>query len=165
MADKKTKDSEMESIAPINNHENDYDENDDDDHRFIDEYYLCVMGPQKSSQQFCTQFSKCILHFNQTIDKVQLECHDNRPRIPYMRGYHRKYQESKKSVHKVIYLKNQFICSHEDQYVMYRIDTGFVHWCCRTYVHILRSDDIFIFLYSHFHTYMFLYFTSFIFTF
>jgi hypothetical protein len=44
-----------------------------------------------------------------------------------MRGYYIKYQEGKKSVYKMIYLKDQFIRLHKDPYIMYTIDTGFVH--------------------------------------
>ena len=63
----------------------------------------------------------------------------------------------------VIYLKDQSIRSHEDPYVMYRIDTGFVHQYCHTYIHILRSDFI---CYIHIIILIcFLYFTYFIYTF
>jgi hypothetical protein len=52
--------------------------------------------------------------------------HKIKPRIPYMRGYKVKYRVQER-FKPVIYLKDQFIRSHEGSYIMYRIDTSFLH--------------------------------------
>jgi hypothetical protein len=70
------------------------------------------------------------------------------PPIPYEQRELCVGPSGKSLVH--TFLALQFIRSHEDPYAMYTIDTGFLHWYCRTYIHILRSDAILIFLYSHF---------------
>jgi hypothetical protein len=62
----------------------------------------------------------------------------------------------------VIHLKDQFIRSHEEPYVMYSTDTGFY---ISTATYTSTSYGLTLFLYSHFYTYMFLYFACFIFAF